>query len=134
MSDIQTSPGEVGGVIAGLGVLGAGFKWLWTAIQGSRETRAAKLDRWHSELTERERALDAKIDARMEAMETQVKELTGAVDRWRMAFQLVASELLHLNPRSQAILQAQKILAEVYPVSLSIPDDMTETLNKLDGA
>mgnify|MGYP000379001101 CR=1 FL=1 len=132
MSDVQPATvGEVGGMVALLGMVGATIKWLWSAAQKAGSTRSAKLDRWHEELSERERALDEKLNARMSAMEAQVKDLGGAVDRWRMAFQLVAAEMLQINPRSRALLQAQRILAEVYSVDFTVPADMEAALHDI---
>lgn len=137
--DSGVSPGEVGGWLAGavvlLGAFGKGIAWLLNWRDARAQTRAAKLQAWHEELARRETALDAKVDERMAGLEQQVAELGRNVDKWRMAFHLVAAELLQRHPQSTALMQAQKILAEACPMHLSdiiIPPDMERTLSRLD--
>lgn len=132
------SSGEVGGVLAGVVAVvvaaGKGIAWVLNWRDARAKTRAAKLDRWHEELLKREKELDDKIDNRMAGLEHQVGELGRAVDKWRMAFHLVAAELLQRHPQSAALMQAQKILAEVFPISLAVPADMEEALGRIDEA
>ncbi|AMK18688.1 hypothetical protein [Sphingobium sp. MI1205] len=132
------SSGEVGGVLAGvvaMGVaVGKGLAWLinWRDVRAS--TRSAKLDKWHEELARREKDLDDKLDHRMNGLERQVGDLTVAVDKWRMAFHMVAAELLQRHPQSAALMQAQKILAEAFPIHLAVPEDMARALGRIDEA
>lgn len=125
------STGEVGGVLAGVIAVGmaAGkaIAWVLNWRDARATTRAAKLDRWHEELLKREKELDDKIDQRMAGLEHQV-------DKWRMAFHLVAAELLQRHPQSAALMQAQKILAEAVPLSLAVPADMEAALGRIDQA
>ncbi|UZW55567.1 hypothetical protein NUH86_01810 [Sphingobium sp. JS3065] len=132
------SSGEVGGVVAGLVAaavaIGKGLGWLLNWRDARANTRTAKLDKWHDELERREKELDAKLEDRMESLERQVAQHTAALDKWRMAFHLVAAELLQRHPQSTALMQAQKILAEAFPVSLTVPDDMAAALGRIDAA
>ncbi|MEV5021429.1 hypothetical protein MRBLMA1_001252 [Sphingobium sp. LMA1-1-1.1] len=125
------SSGEVGGVLAGViavgMALGKGMAWLLNWRDARAKTRAAKLQVWHDELKAREDALDRKIDARLASFEQQV-------DKWRLAFHLVAAELLQRYPQSMALMQAQKILAEAFPIHLAVPEDMARSLDRLDEA
>lgn len=132
------STGEVGGVLAGVVAVGVaagkGIGWLLNWRDARAKTRAAKLDRWHEELLKREKELDDKLDQRMNGLERQVGDLTVAVDKWRMAFHMVAAELLQRHPQSAALIQAQKILAEAFPIHLAMPADMEEALGRIDEA
>jgi len=129
------TPGEVGGYLGGaLAIcmaLGKGIAWAINWRDTRAQTRTAKLDAWQNELKEREKLLADKVDQRMDELEHQVGALTVAVDKWRMAFHLVAAELLQRHPQSAALMQAQSILAEAFPVVLTVPADMEETLGKI---
>jgi len=139
------SSGEIGGVLAGIiaggMAIGKGLAWLLNWRDARANTRTAKLDKWHDELEqekrdldERRKDLDAKLDERMESLEQQVARHGVAIDRWRMAFHLVAAELLQRDPKSMALMQAQKILAEAFPLNLAVPEDMEATLGQIDAA
>lgn len=139
MSDAGSAAGEVGGALAGvvalLYAMGKGFAWFLNWNEARASTRSVKLDKWHDELEEREKALDARINERMSSFEQQVAELGRAANKWRMAFHLVAAELLQRNPQSIALMQAQKILAEEFPLSLAdmtVPVDMQDAMAALD--
>lgn len=126
------SSGEVGGALAGViavgMAVGKGVAWLLNWRDVRAQTRAAKLQVWHDELKAREDALDRKIEARLASFEQQV-------DKWRLAFHLVAAELLQRYPQSMALMQAQRILAEAFPMHLSdvaLPEDMERSLRQLD--
>lgn len=132
------STGEAGGLFAGavalLAVLGKGAAWLINWGDARAQSRAAKLQLWHDELKERETALDAQINGRLAALELQVKDLTATAEKWRTAFHLVAAEQLQRNPHSAALLQAQKILAEIFPWHLedsAIPQEMQGALDRM---
>ncbi|MEV5033692.1 hypothetical protein MRBLMC3_002929 [Sphingobium sp. LMC3-1-1.1] len=133
-----TSLGEAGGQVAGalaiLYAVGKAFAWIINWRDTREQTRAAKMQAWHDELKSREDALDRKIEDRMASFEHQVGELTRVVDKWRLAFHLVAAELLQRDPQSKALLQAQRILSEAFPLNLAVPEDMVETLGQLDVA
>lgn len=133
------TPGEAGGMFAGilalLALVGRGIAWIVGWSDARAISRSAKLDQWHKELVERDRELDARDDRRLAALEGQVAELTRAVDKWRTAFHLVSAELLQKNPKSVALMQAQKILAEAFPLHLddmAVPADMGAQLDRLD--
>ena len=132
------SSGEVGGVLAGVVAVGVaaskGLAWLINWRDARAQTRSAKLDQWHEELKRREMDLDEKLDQRMNGLEQQVGDLTKAVDKWRMAFHMVAAELLQRHPQSAALIQAQKILAEAFPIHLAVPEDMVRTLDRVGEA
>lgn len=138
MADAGSAAGEAGGIFAGavalLVVIGKGAAWLINWKDTREQTRSAKLQIWHEELKEREEALDERVDRRMEALESQLVDLSRTVDKWRTAFHLVAAELLQRHPQSVALMQAQKILAEAFPLHLhdmNIPGDMQKTLDRI---
>ncbi len=141
MPDAGSAAGEAGGIFAGIVALlyavGKGLAWVVNWRDARALTRSAKLDKWHDELEEKEKLLAAKIEQRMTAFETQVTEMGKAVNKWRMAFHMVAAELLQRNPHSMALMQAQKILAEDFPLLIGdavLPPDMADSLRRLDEA
>jgi hypothetical protein len=62
VADAGVSAGEIGGVFAGATALaiatGHGIKWLFGFGVKREESRAAKLQLWHDELTDRERRIN----------------------------------------------------------------------------
>lgn len=131
--------GAIGGIFAGivalLGVFGAGVKWCCGAADRRARSRSAKLDKWSAELGDREATLDRAIAGRLAELEAKVprlERLERLVERWRLAFRLVAGELARVSPRSPALIQAQAVLAEDFDALDQVtPDDMAEQLDRL---
>lgn len=122
------SPGEIGGVFAGivalLATFGKGFAWL-VNLKGAREnSRAARLAAWEKSLDRREeeqRAEQARARAeaeeRMHTMERRMRLLSAAL------FEMVA-EVQRLDPDSAALAKARGALIAAYPVEPELPEDM----------
>lgn len=127
---------EVGGLVAAAGTLGAllgkAVQWLWGARRATTESRSAKLDRWHEELTEREHALKADIDQQMETMRGQIAAVTQQVDKYRRAFGIVAGELFRRDSKNAALREARDILDEAFPLHLDVPEDMAAMCAVID--
>ncbi|MDQ4421478.1 hypothetical protein OOT33_13705 [Sphingobium sp. DEHP117] len=130
------STGEVGGIVAGALAIGAALgravQWLWGAVRDTGSSRSAKLDKWHEELTERERALKADIAQQMDMMRDQMAEFAHQVDKYRRAFGIVAGELFRRDSKNAALREARDILAEAFPLHLDVPEDMAATCAVID--
>jgi uncharacterized protein HemX len=146
----DTSPGEVGGIFAGavalLIALGHGLRWWlgWTDRRAA--TRAAKLEAWQRELTDRERRFDARQSEYQERIEVQLAELRDrdelrdreiAVLRaegaaMRTAYQLITSALRRKDPKNPALGQADEILKAAFPPDTATPPDMLRRLGEME--
>lgn len=138
------SGGELGGLVAGvialLIAIGHGSRWLLGWSDNRARTRHEKLNTWQTELEHREKTLDNAVSARLLLLEKQVPQLIHLqakmrtmVDRWRIAFKIVAAELVTIAPHSMALMQAQSILADAETWEPVVPDDMGEMLDEMDG-
>ncbi|NYT43096.1 hypothetical protein HZY97_20140 [Sphingomonas sp. R-74633] len=128
MSDAGgVSAGEVGGIIAGaiaiLAALGKGAAWLLNWKDARANSRSAKLQVWHDELTSREAKLDAEIASRLTRIEEKYERLEQhhfdvliRFERQRNAYRVLAAEVIAVAPHSAALIQAQMILEEAMPV------------------
>lgn len=134
--DGPPSPGEVGGIFAGLVALlalfGGGIKFLVNLGDARAQTRTAKLDAWHREIVERERAFEAKVDAHYRKIEADLDALEGRVEALRLAYEHVATPLRILDPENDGLKKAEQILQAAFPLVPRIPPDMGGSLNKLD--
>ena len=135
------------GIVALLGLLGAGIKW--AAGWGERRamSRASKLQAWHEELAEREKALHegqttytrtleariGKIEADEEARKDLDEARDGQMRALRIAFDLVSSALRVLDPANVALTNAQQVLAAAFPVELAADGDMIGSLRMLEA-
>lgn len=136
--------GEAGQVVAVAAPVGAGLfallRWGWAARRTARADRAAKLDRWQSELEAREAKLGEAMAARMAALEHEVAELkehTEACQResrvLREAFILVTVDLHAKDPFSPALRRVRRMLGEAFPIDLTIPPDMAAQIDRIDA-
>lgn len=145
MPDPQSTvtAGEVGGIIAGatavLYAIGRGVGWLLNFKEGRENSRAAKLQAWHDELAAREAKIDAKIEQRLgtleadnERMAERQNELLQLLDHWRIAYRIIAAELVQVAPHSAALIAATAILNEPLPVPHTREDD--RAMNDIDEA
>lgn len=105
--------GAAGGAVSLLTLIGGGLRWLvsW------RETR--------------ELALDARIDARLTKLEGDAEQFRVNMDRWRVAFKLVADELARIAPHSPKLAQARALLVQAFPTDPFVPPEMGELLDRL---
>lgn len=135
MADGGVAAGEVaGGVAAGLAVLaalGKAVQWIWAAYRDAGMSRSAKLDRWHDELLERERALKQQVDADLRALRADVARLGVHLEKYRRAFGVVAGELYRRDGASAALREARDILDEAFPLHLDLPPDMAAQIDRL---
>lgn len=136
MNDPGVSPGEIGGIFAGiialLAAIGKGLQWLLNWKDARENTRSAKLDRWHRELLAREAhlareqtAYQQRIEDRLEVIDTQNQAL-------RIAFDLVAGKLRKVAPEDAALVQAEQLLAAAFPLVPKIPRGMSAKLAEIE--
>lgn len=137
------SAGEIGGIFAGLvallAALGKAAAWLLNWNDARVNSRSAKLQRWHEELTERETRIDAQVNARLNTLETSYERLNDAhsvvlqrLDRSRMAYRVIAAELIEIAPHSAALVQAQMILTEPFPTDALVGGE--DLVRRIDEA
>jgi hypothetical protein len=121
-----TSPGEIGGMMAGalalLGAVGAGIRWLAHWISGREETRASRNSRWEADLAARERAIEDKLSASLARCEEHCAAVEAKFDNMRMAMLLVIPELLRVAPYSPALKQARDLLGDSLPIAIDLPE------------
>lgn len=55
------------------------------------------------------------------------------LERFRLAFQMVASELARKSPGNIALVHAKALLDDAFVVEPDLPDDMKDLLHKLDA-
>lgn len=139
------SAGEIGGIFAGvvalLAALGKGAAWALNWNDARVNSRSAKLQKWHEELTEREARIDAQINARLNTLESSYDRLNDAhalvlqrLDRSRMAYRVIAAELIEIAPHSAALVQAQMILTEPFPTDILVGgDDLVRKIDEVTG-
>ncbi len=132
----STSPGEIGGIFAGivtvLGVLGGGIRWFLGWKERQEQSRALKLQAWHDQLQAREAKLDAERDEYQQRIERRLAQMETEHNALRGAYHLIASALRTIDPTNQALTMADKLLSVAFPLDAAVPADMTRLLNRLD--
>ena len=113
-----------GGLIALGTMIGGGVRWLWVRIAESRETRDAKV-------SEREEGYVRKLEARLEAVEEQVRSQGQELERHKLALALLVGEVTRNNPGAAVLAQVGKILGDAFPLHVFMTPDMTETLGSI---
>jgi hypothetical protein len=128
--DNSITPGEAGGVFAGLvallALLGQGAKWLLNWKDVRENTRAARLRAWEQSLdkrekdqreeaVERERKYHDKTDKRLVAMENK------AALMFALNLQLVA-ELERLDAGSPVLVRVRLAIKEALKIDPELPD------------
>lgn len=149
MLDGPTTPGEAGGIFAGvvalLSVLGGAIAWLFARHDRSEEreavdevTRAAKLDAWHRELLAREQlviaqqtAFQARVDRHMAEQDDKIAGLEREIEKYRVAVPLLAARVAHNDPLDPVLGQVSKLLGQAFPLDGSAPGDMIRKLGEL---
>lgn len=136
------SPGEVGGVlagiIAGIAAVGKGLAWLlnW---QGARSDRKAeRLRAWEEMLNQRDKEYRAKLEHDIaelqDAHKANAEQIAGLIKLTRAlsgaALELVV-EVRVLNQDSPALKRAHTILRTAFPLDNTLPSDLTELVKKL---
>ncbi|HJO64203.1 MAG TPA: hypothetical protein QF469_02590 [Sphingomonas sanguinis] len=127
--------GEITGIIAALaGALfgmGRGVQWLFSWGERRAESRAAKLQLWHEELSAREATFDARVEDRLKTLEGKDRLREAENMALRMAFELVASALRAIDPRNTALSRAEQLLQVAFPLAPIVPPDMTTSLQTI---
>lgn len=127
--DNGVSPGEVGGVFAGVVALGAALgkaaKWLLNWQEAREKSNAARLRAWEKSLDRREREQRAETERRFHAMEEKVGMMASAL------FEAIA-ELQVLDPRSVALARAKIVLRKAFPVDEETPGNIEALVGRLD--
>jgi hypothetical protein len=138
MSDPGVSPGEVGGifagVIAGFAALGKGASWLLNFRERQADSRSHKLALWHAELDAREKALDQKQEEYWSRIERDVAILKTQSSALRMAYELVAAPLRAIDPHNGALAQAEQLLHAAFPLDPTISPSIDHLLGRIDAA
>ncbi|MBB5684282.1 hypothetical protein [Sphingobium boeckii] len=130
------SPGEIGGVFAGLTALlvafGGGAKWILGWTERRAASRSAKLDAWHAELKDRQEQLDAAEAEYQARIEARLKDLERENRALRMAFHLVGPTLRQIDPHNQQLAQAEALLSAAFPLDPMVPPDMAQIFHAID--
>lgn len=124
----DSSPGEVGGIFAGvialLYAIGRGVKWAFGWADRRLDKRTTELEAWHGRLAKREAEFEAAVNARLTVLERENRAL-------RLSFQHVSAALHQVDPDNPALVMAARILAQTIPLDPDLPSDMTDKLDKL---
>lgn len=133
-----TSPGELGGMIAGalalLGTAGAGLKWLAGWVGAREDARAARNARWEADLDQRERAMDDKLSASLARCEEHCAAVEAKFEKVRIVLMLVLPELQRVAPYSPALKHARELLRDTFPIPIDLPGDMAGMIDEIDRA
>lgn len=127
--------GETGGVFAGLVALlyalaklaepvGRGIKWLFNHNDTRAIARAASLDAREAKLTAREALWEAKMEARVAALERENQA-------YQIALQHALPALRRHDPEDPALKLAEDALRSAFNVPLTTPPDMQRNLDKM---
>lgn len=138
----EPTSGEWAGIAAAivlvLTAVGQGGKWLFSWGERRTDSRHHKLQAWHDELSEREAALDSRLEERLKKLEAANLAFTEKDERraaesmaLRMAFELVASALRAIDPRNTALSRAEQLLQVAFPLAPIVPPDMTTSLQTI---
>jgi hypothetical protein len=100
-------------VLAVAGSIGGVVKW----AAGRFEAQSVKL---------------ASLEERYSILFRDYSLLMVKLERFRLAFQMVASELARTSPGNHALLHAKALLDDAFSIEPDLPDDLKELLNKLN--
>lgn len=106
--------------LAMLGSLGGVVKW----AAGKFERQETRFERQGERL--------AKIEKEYAALYRDHSIVLVKLERTRLAFQMVATELARKSPGNNALALAASLLDEAYKVDPDIPPEMQAALDKLD--
>lgn len=123
------SPGDVGGVFAGLvGLLvaiGKGFAWLANWKNTRENTRAARLRAWEAALDKRDREMRVELEQHVHAVEKKLSAVTMVM------FEMLG-ELQRLDPVNPVLARARVVLNQTYPVDPDIPEEMRTLIRRVE--
>lgn len=128
MSDF--SPGEAGGVFAGLvaalAVLGKGLAWLLNWNETRAQGREARLKAWEESLAEREKKHHEEVEHRLATTDQRLQLVTAVL------FEMVG-EMQLLDPGSAVVAKARVILQQAYPLDFETPADLQTLVRRIDN-
>lgn len=129
------SVGEAGGIFAGVvalfAVIGKGVAWILRWDDRKARTRHEKLDAWHRELVERERAIDEKQDAYQARIEQELSVMRAQNAALVGAYQLIVAALRTNDPASPALGQADELLRTAFPIDPITPPHLVGLVKKI---
>jgi hypothetical protein len=133
---LSPSPGEIGGIFAGvvalLATIGAGLKFILNWAERRASSRAAKLQVWHDELAD-ERAVLARGRAEFEAgLKADIGGLRKENQALRLAFQLVASPLRAQDPGNPNLVRAEQLLVAAFPLDPELEEELRSLLAAIE--
>lgn len=139
------SAGEISGIFAGivalLGSLGAGVRWVVITRKDARISHEQKLEKWEIGLNAREakieseeRAYRAAIEAKLAALDARHEQMSREHSALRLAFEIVASEIRAKDPMNPALKRAEQLLQAAFPLMPAVPSDMAQQLQAIDRA
>ncbi|MGE3871173.1 MAG: hypothetical protein AB7F51_16890 [Pseudorhodoplanes sp.] len=131
------SAGEIGGVFAGivalLGAIGAGIRWLLGWQDRRRETFHARLLIWEEKLTQREATLEADKEHHFARIEQRLARAEGQQAALLSAYHLISGELRRLDPGNTKLGMADELLKAAFQLDPHVPADMLATLDRMGG-
>lgn len=129
MDNGGVSVGEAGGVLAGvialLAAMGKSFKELINWKDAREKSRAAELKAWEDSLARREKENRERTEDRLEAVESKLSLVTGAL------FDALG-ELHRLDPASPVLARAKQALQQAYPLDVDTPPDIQALVRRID--
>lgn len=132
----EFSPGEVGGVLAGIiavgAALGKGIAWILNWHGERSERKAARLLAWEKSLDRREREQRDQLEHRFAALEESHALLQSDLALVRGSLLEVTLELRVLDPGSAALERATRLLSQAFAPMDDIPEELDELVRKLD--
>jgi hypothetical protein len=132
MSDV--SPGEVGGVFAGiialLTILGKATGWLINWKGRREDSRAERLRAWEKSLDERERAHRAEHEARFVQLEERIELKEQKISMMAASLFEVIAEMQILDAASPALANARRVLRKAFPVQEDVPEGIAHLVRR----
>ena len=139
MADENMGAGMISAIVTSavsmLTIIGTGIAFLIRQRSADRASREAKLDKWHHELSARERALDdgrtaytERLADRLEELERKDSARDVQMRALRVAFELVSAALRERDPMHHALGLADEMLKQAFPVHPATPADMVRQL------
>lgn len=102
----------------GLGVGGGWFMLRWVI-----DKITARLDRRQQQLDIQDEKLDQEWKAIREELKLRVDKIEKQNEALRFAFHHVAGALIRIDPQNPALKQAEQLLAQAFPIDLTLLAD-----------
>jgi hypothetical protein len=112
------------GAVEIVGVASAGL-----AVAGSSGAFA----RWVVQEFKRQGLRLAKVEGEYATLYREHSLVLVRLERFRLAFQMVASELSRKSPGNIALVHAKALLDDAFTVEPDLPEDLKALIRKLDG-